>query len=80
MSTSLGFCFTLIALLVMDIGSFFGQSEDYFIRFVPEAELSTPEEYLKSLDISSTDHSTDISTEEDDVEKNLATEETPLIA
>ena len=80
MATSLGFCFTLIALLVMDIGSFFGQSEDYFIRLVPDAELSTPEEYLKSIGIPSTDQPTDSSSEDDDLEKNIATEETPLIA
>jgi len=79
-ATSLGFCFTLIALLVMDIGSFFGQSEDYFIRLVPDAELSTPEEYLKSIGIPSTDQPTDSSSEDDDLEKNIATEETPLIA
>ena len=73
MSTSLGFCFTLIALLAMDL---VGDREDYFIRTISEAELSTPEDYLKSMDVTS---NTESSSDEDDVEKAL-NEETPLMA
>ena len=29
----------------------FGNREDYFIRTVPESELSTPEDYLKRINI-----------------------------
>mmetsp|Transcript_12607 Transcript_12607/g.31761 ORF Transcript_12607/g.31761 Transcript_12607/m.31761 type:complete len:612 (-) Transcript_12607:227-2062(-) len=72
-STSLGFCFTLIALLAMDL---VGDREDYFIRTISEAELSTPEDYLKSMDVTS---NTESSSDEDDVEKAL-NEETPLMA
>lgn len=80
-STSLGFCITLIPLLAMDLGSIFGNQEDYFIRNVPESELSTPEEYLKSMVVSSSDHPTDSSSDEDDdVEENALNEETPLLA
>ena len=75
-STSLGFCFTMIPLLAMDLGELFG-TPDYFIRIVPETELSTPEEYIKSLD---SDQPTDSSSEEgDDIEKGVADEGTPLL-
>ncbi len=92
--TSLGFCFTLIPLLAMDLGEFFGIPAD-FIRTVPETELSTPEDYIKSLDVTETT-TTDISSEEtEDIEKGVveedvveeavadevvADEETPLLA
>lgn len=72
-STSLGFCFTLIGLLAMDL---FGDREDFFIRTISEAELSTPEDFLKSMDVTS---NTDSGSEEDDVEKAV-NEETPLMA
>ena len=49
-STSIGFCLTLLPLLYTDFGSIFGNREEYFIRTVPTSELSTPEEYLKSMD------------------------------
>lgn len=53
-----------------------GDREDYFIRTISEAELSTPEDYLKSMDVTS---NTESSSDEDDVEKAL-NEETPLMA
>jgi len=77
-STSLGFCITLLPLLSMDLGSIFGNREDYFIQTVPESKLSTPEEYLKSIDSSPSDHPTDSSSssdEDDDVEKNALSSE-----
>lgn len=73
-STSLGFCFTLIALLAMDLPEVFGIPVD-FITIVPETELSTPEDYIKSLEV---DQPTDSSSEEgDDIEKGVVEEETP---
>ena len=82
MSTSLGFCLTFLPLISVDLGSIFGNREDYFIRTVPESELSTPEDYLKRIEDSSPPgHPADISSssssdkdedEEDDVEKNAS--------
>jgi len=48
-STSLGFCITLLPILSIGYPSIFGNREDYFIRTVPYAELSTPEGYLKGI-------------------------------
>jgi hypothetical protein len=85
-STSLGFCVTLLPLLSMDLGSIFGNREDYFIRTVPESELSTPEEYLKRTDSSPSDHPTDSSSSDEDVfdeedpEISPTNEETPLLS
>lgn len=71
MSTSLGFCVILLPLLSMDLASNFGNWEYCFIRTVPESELSTPEEYLKRMDSSPSDHPTDnTNSDDDDVEKN----------
>ena len=77
MSTSLGFCLTLLPLLSIGIPAFLGNGEDYFIRTVPKSELSTPEDYLKSMDedmdidLSSASPPTNGNSEEDDdVEKN----------
>ena len=61
----------------MDLGSTFGSPEDYFIRTVPESELSTPEQYLKSLDSTAPDHPTDSSSDEDDEVDPEAPPETP---
>jgi hypothetical protein len=46
-STSIGFCLTLLPLLSMDLESIFGQG--HFIRRIPESQLSTPEGYLDSI-------------------------------
>lgn len=58
-------------------------SEDYFIRTVPESELSTPEDYLTAIFETSPDVPTDSSEEPtpitEDPEAPLATEETPLL-
>jgi hypothetical protein len=58
----------------MDIGGLFGNPEGYFISVIPEAELSCPEEYLKTLE---PEVPTDSSSDE---EAPPATEETPLVA
>jgi hypothetical protein len=75
-STSLGFCLTLLSLLSMDFPSILGDREDYFIRTVPESELSTPEDYLKSIWY---DHPTDSSSDVDD-EKNATGVESANVA
>ena len=46
MSTSIGFCITLLPFLSVNLEFFFGR--DHFIRRIPESELSTPEDYLES--------------------------------
>jgi len=48
-STTIGFCLTLLPLLSMDFETIFGGRDDHFIRRVPESELSTPEAYLESI-------------------------------
>ena len=93
-STSLGFCLTLLPLLSIGVPSM-GNGEDYFIRAVPTLELSTPEGYLNSMEDDfinpSSSSPTEIAIDEDeDVEKNagmeteveesLPNEETPLLS
>ena len=63
------------------------REETHFIRAVPESELSTPEDYLKSLeenaaaDLANTDSSSGDDDEEDDLEAQSPTNEgTPLLS
>eukprot|EP00535_Pseudo-nitzschia_heimii_P004948 CAMPEP_0197189136 /NCGR_PEP_ID=MMETSP1423-20130617/19219_1 /TAXON_ID=476441 /ORGANISM="Pseudo-nitzschia heimii, Strain UNC1101" /LENGTH=689 /DNA_ID=CAMNT_0042641173 /DNA_START=93 /DNA_END=2162 /DNA_ORIENTATION=- len=65
-STSLGFCLTLLPLLSMDFGTILGNRESYFIRNIPESELSTPEDYLKSIDSSLPDLDIDSDSSKDE--------------
>ena len=91
-STSFGFGLTLLPLLSLDFGSILGNRESYFIRTVPESELSTPEDYLKSIDSSPPVLDTDSSSkdedetgmkvdddDEEDPEAPVVNEETPLL-
>jgi len=81
--TTLGFCLTLLPILSMGFPSM-EREETYFIRTISESELSTPEDYLKSLeenapdDLANTDSS---SRDEDDLEAQPPTNEgTPLLS
>jgi len=69
-STSLGFCLTLLPLLSIGFPSILVHREDHFIRSVPESELSTPEDYLKGIWF---EHLTDSSSEEVDGDDLVAT-------
>ena len=81
-STSLGFCLTLLPLLSIGFPSIFGTSEDYFIRTVPLAALSTPEDYLMGM--SDARESTVVAKEAPtdmlvNAEDPVTNEETPLL-
>ncbi len=83
-SMTLGFCLTLLPLLSIGFPSIFGTSEDYFIRTVPLAALSTPEDYLMGMSDTEAGESTDIAKEAPadllvDAEDLVTNEETPLL-